>query len=122
VADQLLELFLIGQRLLQLGKQVDELVQELCLLAGFEPDSHCVVHDDDRDNYADGEWERVQPIDNSRRGRHGADRGRMAARHTAVAENARQVQRMVHERVNDRLQNLCRAPANEAAEQHAVGE
>lgn len=33
VADQLLELFLIGQRLLQLGKQVDELVQELCLLA-----------------------------------------------------------------------------------------
>ncbi len=38
-------------------KQVDELVQELCLLADFEePDSHCVVHDDDRDNYADGEW------------------------------------------------------------------
>lgn len=62
MADEFLEFFLIRQRLLQLGKQVDELVQKLRLLARFEPDAHCVVHDDNRHDHADGEWKRTQPI------------------------------------------------------------
>ena len=36
VADELLELFLIGERLLELCEQIDKFVQQLCLLAGLD--------------------------------------------------------------------------------------
>ena len=63
---ELLELFLIGERLLELREQVDKFIQQLRLLAGLEPDAHGVVHDDDRHDHADGERERAQPVQDPR--------------------------------------------------------
>lgn len=86
----------------------------------FEPDAHRVLADDDGEDERHREFKRTEPVDERRRGRERRDRGRMAARHPAVADQARKVDALRHNGVNDRLDELRPEPRRETDEQKGI--
>ena len=63
----------------------DHLVQHLCLLAGLVPDTHSIMHGDDRYNAGNRENGRRDPGTAPGNNGHGADGRAVCAGHTAIA-------------------------------------
>lgn len=120
VADELLELRLRKLFRRERVEGLDDVVDDDGLTPRFEPDAHRVLADDDGEDERHREFKRTEPVDERRRGRERRDRGRMAARHPAVADQARKVDALRHNGMDDRLDELRPEPRRETDEQKGI--
>lgn len=120
MADELLELFLIGDGFSHILKEGDHLVEDLSLQAGLPADAAGVVHDDDGQDGGDGELKAAAAVFDAGGGGQGADRGRMGAGHASAAHKPLRIEALVDAHVDDGFEYLGYQPAHDGCHEYPV--
>ena len=120
VSHKLLQFF--GGKILfgQYIDRFDQFIDCLSLFAGFPADAHSVMADDDGQNGADGKLERTGAAGKCRVDGKGCDCCRVAAGHTAVAEQTLQIPAFADNGVDDHFQHLCNEPGGDAGDEKRI--
>lgn len=95
-------------------------VDYLGLLARFPADSHRIVDDDRREHDGDGELRCSEPLCHGDARDQGDDRGGMRRRHAPGGEEEFEIEFMVNQQMDERLERLCDQCAEESRDQRSV--